>query len=593
MKYALVVGNSQYSDPKLAQLKTPEADSRAFAKVLRSRKIGNFDEVVSLVNQTEAKTRRAISSFLADKKPDDLVLLYFSGHGILDGRGSLFLALKDTQTNSLNATAISSSFISYEMDICRSRQQILILDCCNSGAFARGTKGSQKVITESTFEGSGSGRVVLTASDSYQFAFEGDQIITQTDLSLFTHFLLEGLKTGAADRDGDGMVSLDEWYDYCYARITATTNKQVPHKWSYRQQGDLIIAQNPFGRKKLVLERQPKSIQLRSMLDQKRLEYRKHKLLLDLKEIAIIAAGLERTKLELQEEDKRLILLSAVAYGDGQRWLTVCGKNGLRWLREAYQDGNCPQEARFGAAHFLGEQGDAQTYDCLLDVLGQNAQPTKRGIWLDLLAQYLNGSVHRYRLPISLRKEISLRLIKIGIQESADARRKIGTYSGVIGFLCSLFAIILSLLGQATNGWLAVISTILFSMIGAVLAIVFAQALTLTTHITRKWRFPWQLLVLAGTGSMIGAGLFFCITAYVHVWFMGGIIGITQAVLSRVKSVVPAIVSILLTLAVVIAGTTVALADREYQLAYAFSASLFSAVYFYSVFQVTFRSQIK
>src|SRR3972149_6774475 len=188
MKYALIIGNNQYNDAKLAQLKTPEADARALARVFRAKNIGNFDEVNTLINQTEVRSRRAISEFLSNKKPEDLVLLYFSGHGVLDGRGSLFLALKDTETRSLNATAISSSFISYEMVSSRSRRQILILDCCNSGAFARGTKGEHKAITETTFEGNGFGRVVLTASDSTQFALEGDQVVTQTDLSLFTHF---------------------------------------------------------------------------------------------------------------------------------------------------------------------------------------------------------------------------------------------------------------------------------------------------------------------------------------------------------------------------------------------------------------------
>jgi uncharacterized caspase-like protein len=250
MKYALIIGNNQYEEPKLAQLKTPEDDARALARVLRAKSIGNFDEVNQLINQSEVKTRRAISAFLSDRKPDDLVLLYFSGHGILDDRGSLFLALKDTRTNSLNATGISSSFITYEMDNCRSRRQILILDCCNSGAFARGTKGEQKAVTESTFEGNGTGRAVLTASDSTQFAFEGDQVVSQIYLSLFTHFLVEGLKTGEADINGDGKISLDEWYDYTHTKITSLTPRQIPHKWSYNQQGELIIARNPFAKKK-------------------------------------------------------------------------------------------------------------------------------------------------------------------------------------------------------------------------------------------------------------------------------------------------------------------------------------------------------
>ncbi len=175
MKYALIIGNNKYDDQKLAQLKTPAADSQALAKILDDKTIGSFDEVTPLINQTETRVRRAISTFLTNKKPDDLVLLYFSGHGILDDRGRLYLALKDTQVNLLKATSISSSFVADEMDSCRSKRQILILDCCHSGAFARGTKGEQKAITETTFEGSGFGRVVLTASDSTQYALEGDQ----------------------------------------------------------------------------------------------------------------------------------------------------------------------------------------------------------------------------------------------------------------------------------------------------------------------------------------------------------------------------------------------------------------------------------
>lgn len=251
MKYALIIGNDLYDDPKLAQLKTPAADSQALARILGDASIGSFDEVLPLINQSETKVRRAISQFLAGKKPDDLVLLYFSGHGVLDDRGRLYLALKDTLVSLLKATSIPSSFIADEMDSCRSKRQILVLDCCHSGAFARGTKGEQKAITENTFEGSGFGRVVLTASDSTQYALEGDQVIKQSDLSLFTHFLLEGLKTGEADMNHDGQVSLDEWYDYTYTRIIAETPRQVPHKWSYHQQGDLVIARNPFLKKKV------------------------------------------------------------------------------------------------------------------------------------------------------------------------------------------------------------------------------------------------------------------------------------------------------------------------------------------------------
>src|SRR5215211_8739260 len=231
MKFALIIGNNKYDDANLAQLKTPAADSKALANILKDQTIGSFNEVASLINQTETQVRRSISAFLANKKPDDLVLLYFSGHGVLDDRGRLYLAFKDTQIDLLKATSIPSSFVADEMDSCRSKRQILILDCCHSGAFARGVKGEQKAITETTFEGSGFGRVVLTASDSTQYALEGNQVLKQTEFSLFTHFLLDGLRTGQADINNDGQISLDEWYDYTYGRVISETPMQVPHKW--------------------------------------------------------------------------------------------------------------------------------------------------------------------------------------------------------------------------------------------------------------------------------------------------------------------------------------------------------------------------
>ena len=41
MKYALIIGNNKYDDQKLAQLKTPAADSQALAKILDDKTIGS------------------------------------------------------------------------------------------------------------------------------------------------------------------------------------------------------------------------------------------------------------------------------------------------------------------------------------------------------------------------------------------------------------------------------------------------------------------------------------------------------------------------------------------------------------------------
>lgn len=247
-KLALIIGNSQYQDLRLAQLVTPQEDVNDLAAVLRAPDIGGFDEVKTLVNESDASIRLSIEDFFADKKPDDLLVIYFSGHGVRDEQGLLYLAVNNTRANRLRATAIPSEFITGEMDRSRSRRQVLILDCCHSGAFAQGSKAmtGESAGTGPAFEGIGYGRVVLTATDATQYAWEGDKVIGQADRSVFTHYLIEGLRTGKADTDQDGKITLDEIYDYVYDQVVNVTPQQTPGKWSYKQQGEIVVAQNPY-----------------------------------------------------------------------------------------------------------------------------------------------------------------------------------------------------------------------------------------------------------------------------------------------------------------------------------------------------------
>ena len=244
-KFALIIANTEYTDPGLSRLSAPGKDAKALGRVLDSPEIGAFDDVITLVNESTSKVGEAIDYFFSLKKPDDLLVLYFSGHGVRDEYGSLYLAVKNTNRARLRSTAIKSDFIREAMDQSRSKRQVLILDCCNSGAFAQGTKAATGVSigTASAFEGTGYGRVVLTASDATQFAWEGDQVIGETENSLFTRFLVKGLE-GEADNDGDGKITVDELYDYVYEQIVKITPKQTPGKWSYKQQGEIVLRQS-------------------------------------------------------------------------------------------------------------------------------------------------------------------------------------------------------------------------------------------------------------------------------------------------------------------------------------------------------------
>ena len=246
-KFALVIANTEYQDASFAKLTAPGNDAEEFAHVLREPELAAFDEVRVLINEGESISRRSIARFFANRKRDDLLLFYFSGHGIRNDQGQLFLAVHDTEINILEASGIPAEFVTQAMNNSRSQRQVLILDCCNSGAFAQGSKSASAVGKSmgiaTAFEGSGFGRIVLTATDATQYAWEGDKVIGTTQKSVFTHFLIEGLK-GDADHNGDGRIDVDELYDYAYEQVVRQTPKQTPGKWSYKQQGDLILREN-------------------------------------------------------------------------------------------------------------------------------------------------------------------------------------------------------------------------------------------------------------------------------------------------------------------------------------------------------------
>ena len=249
-RYAVVIANTRYADPGLAQLSAPGKDAEDFARVLKSKDISAFDNVQVLLNQPKSVIDETLDELFSDKKREDLLLLYFSGHGVKDEQGVLYLAAANTLRSRLRSTAVDSAFIRELMDDSRSESQILILDCCNSGAFAPGTKGAENdsMGTSTAFQTKGRGRVVLTATDSTQYAWEGDKVIggttTATENSLFTYYLVKGLE-GDADQDGDGIITVDDLYDYAYDAIIKRTSLQTPRKWSFEQQGEIVLRQLP------------------------------------------------------------------------------------------------------------------------------------------------------------------------------------------------------------------------------------------------------------------------------------------------------------------------------------------------------------
>jgi len=250
-KVALLIGVSEY-ELGLAPLPAAIQDIEAMKQVFEDPGMGGFDEVISLTNPERSAMEQAVEKLFSDRQKDDLLLLYYSGHGIVDDSGSFYLAnskTRKTEGGELSrATATSASFIHESMERSRSKRQVIVLDCCFGGAFARGMTakaGFSSFDIQSQL--GGEGRVVLTASTSTQYAFQE----ADSELSIYTRYLVEGIKTGAADVDNDGWITVDEWHEYARDKVKISSPATNPQIYAVREGYKILIAKAPVSDPKL------------------------------------------------------------------------------------------------------------------------------------------------------------------------------------------------------------------------------------------------------------------------------------------------------------------------------------------------------
>ncbi|NJL47572.1 MAG: caspase family protein [Leptolyngbyaceae cyanobacterium SM2_5_2] len=202
-KVALLIGVSDYQSG-LTALPAAVRDVAALEQILNDPDLGDFDEVSVLTNPQPQAMQYAIEALLSARQRDDLALLFFSGHGLKDDGNNLHFATPITQTTPrgdlIRATAVPARFIHEVMANSLAKRQVVILDCCFSGAFDPALKAKDDGRVDLLQQMGAEGRVVLTSSSSTQYAFEPQG----AELSLYTRYLVEGIQTGAADRNEDG-----------------------------------------------------------------------------------------------------------------------------------------------------------------------------------------------------------------------------------------------------------------------------------------------------------------------------------------------------------------------------------------------------
>jgi hypothetical protein len=232
---ALLIGNSTYpaDEHNLQTLKGPVKDIAVLNRAIVDRDAGLFADVdVTLLPEaTSSRAIRALGRFFATATRDDLLLVYFSGHGKLDQSGRLHLCMQDTDSTDLLSTAVSSARINEFAGASRARNVVIVLDCCYAGAF-RGSDLGDAV--------AGPGRYVLTSCRGTQLA---NDATVENGTSFFTQHLVDGLLDAAADQDGDGYVTFSDLYAYVDRRLRET-GKQIPQR-RVDGDGDVRLAKRP------------------------------------------------------------------------------------------------------------------------------------------------------------------------------------------------------------------------------------------------------------------------------------------------------------------------------------------------------------
>ncbi|MDQ2098934.1 MAG: SUMF1/EgtB/PvdO family nonheme iron enzyme [Tychonema bourrellyi B0820] len=236
----MLIGVSEYQ-PGLNPLPAAVKDIEALQRVLQDPEMGGFDEVKTLANPEPHAMQLAIETLFDSRAKDDLILLFFSGHGIKDDAGRLYFASRSTRKNPkgnlIKSTAISASFVHEIMNNSRAKRQAIILDCCFSGAFDPGLQAKDDGSVDLRTQLGAEGRVVLTSSSSTEYSFEQQG----SDLSIYTRYLVEGIETGAGDTNSDGLVSILELHEYAVSKVQEELPAMTPKIIVLKDKGFEIV----------------------------------------------------------------------------------------------------------------------------------------------------------------------------------------------------------------------------------------------------------------------------------------------------------------------------------------------------------------
>lgn len=242
--HGLVIGIADYQDPNVETL-PPQVinDARSIYEVLVAPERCAYPEetVQLLLNEevTGTALRQALADLAQGTDAESTVFIYLSSHGgritAGDQAGEYILPVDvDISSQEVFAdTAISGQAFTEALHAIPARKLLVVLDCCHAGGIgqpkrvvvARDTLPLEKGFSEAYYDElkSGQGRVILASARSDEYAYV---LSTSDENSLFTRYLLAGLKGGVAS--DDGFVRIFDLFEYLQPKVTGDQPNQHP-----------------------------------------------------------------------------------------------------------------------------------------------------------------------------------------------------------------------------------------------------------------------------------------------------------------------------------------------------------------------------
>lgn len=232
--YIVSIGVSKYKSDKL-KLSYASKDAVDFNSALSSSskkllETDNTKHVFNYVFHTETGSKRwpvkqqiqkVMDSISLIAKADDILVIFFGGHGVLINgeKKNLYLLTADASSFDLSGVekevAISTNELTSWMRNIKANKQLLILDACNSGQMienikemitSRDVPADQQRALEDLKDKTGT--YILSASASGQSAYE----TSLYNQGLLTYSLLSGIKFGNGLKD-DKYIDVTKWFN--------------------------------------------------------------------------------------------------------------------------------------------------------------------------------------------------------------------------------------------------------------------------------------------------------------------------------------------------------------------------------------------